>query len=44
MNVAVSRAEDSFLVFGDINCLKTEKSSPSGLLMEYVKENKVEMS
>lgn len=44
MNVAVSRAEDSFLVFGDINCLKTEKSSPSGLLMEYIKENKVEMN
>ena len=42
MNVAVSRAEDSFLVFGDINCLKTERSSPSGLLLDYIKQNKVE--
>lgn len=36
MNVAVSRAEDSFLVFGDINCLKDERTSPSGLLKEYI--------
>ncbi len=36
MNVAVSRAEDSFLVFGDINCLKDEEKSPSGLLKKYI--------
>ena len=39
MNVAVSRAEDSFLVFGDINCLKDERTSPSGLLKEYIVGN-----
>lgn len=39
MNVAVSRAEDSFLVFGDINCLKDEIESPSGLLKKYIKQN-----
>ena len=36
MNVAVSRAEDSFLVFGNVNCLKDEEKSPSGLLKKYV--------
>lgn len=36
MNVAVSRAEDSFLVFGDINCLDEQVGSPSGLLKKYV--------
>ena len=36
MNVAVSRAEDSFLVFGDTNCLKDEVNSPSGLLKKYI--------
>lgn len=36
MNVAVSRAEDSFLVFGDTNCLKDEVNSPSGLLRKYI--------
>lgn len=39
MNVAVSRAEDSFLMFGDIECLKSEKNSPSGLLKSYIKGN-----
>ncbi len=39
MNVAVSRAEDSFLVFGDINCLKDEEKSPSGLLKKYIMRN-----
>lgn len=39
MNVAVSRTEDSFLVFSDINCLKDERTSPSGLLKEYIVEN-----
>ena len=42
MNVAVSRAEDSFLVFGNINCLKDEETSPSGLLKKYILENKIE--
>ncbi len=41
MNVAVSRAEDSFLVFGNIECLKDEKTCPSGLLKEYIKNNKI---
>ena len=36
MNVAVSRAEDSFLVFGDINCLSDEEKSPSGMLKKYI--------
>ncbi len=39
MNVAVSRAEDSFLVFGDINCLKDEEKNPSGLLKKYIINN-----
>ena len=39
MNVAVSRAEDSFLVFGNIECLKDETTSPSGLLKESIKNN-----
>ena len=41
MNVAVSRAEDSFFVFGDIECLKNEKNSPSGLLKSYIIANKI---
>ena len=41
MNVAVSRAEDSFLVFGDINCLKDEEKSPSGLLKKYIIDNRI---
>lgn len=41
MNVAVSRAEDSFLVFGDIKCLKDERTSPSGLLKEYVAQDEI---
>lgn len=32
MNVAVSRAKDSFLMFGSSNCLNGSKSSSSGLL------------
>ena len=36
MNVAVSRAEDSFLVFGNIECLKDETTSPSGLLKSFI--------
>lgn len=41
MNVAVSRAEDSFLVFGDVNCLKEEEKSPSGLLKKYILKEEV---
>ena len=41
MNVAVSRAEDSFLVFGEINCLKDEIQTPSGLLKKYIKQNQL---
>ena len=41
MNVAVSRAEDSFLVFGNINCLKDEEKSPSGLLRRYIVDNSI---
>ena len=37
MNVAVSRAEDSFLIFGDVNCLKDEEQSPSGLLKKHIR-------
>ena len=39
MNVAVSRAEDSFLMFGNIRCLKDEITAPSGLLKDYIKDN-----
>lgn len=41
MNVAVSRAKDNFLVFGDINCLKTDEKSASGLLRSMICENSV---
>lgn len=41
MNVAVSRAEDSFLMFGNIDCLKYEEKSPSGLLRRYIKNNEI---
>jgi energy-coupling factor transporter ATP-binding protein EcfA2 len=36
MNVAVSRAKDHFFVFGDINCLKDDRGSASGLLKRCV--------
>lgn len=37
MNVAVSRAKDSFLVFGNVSLFKPEKSgAPSGLLAKYL--------
>ena len=41
LNVAVSRAKDSFLVMGDINCLSDNKNKPSGLLKEMLKYSKV---
>ncbi|MBW5447626.1 hypothetical protein GE107_16330 [Cohnella sp. CFH 77786] len=36
LNVAVSRARDSFLVFGDMGIFSPESSSPSGLLAKYL--------
>ena len=41
MNVAVSRAEDSFLMFGNITCLKDEITSPSGLLKDNIKDHQL---
>ena len=41
LNVAVSRAKDSFLVFGNINSLKNDNSSASGLLKRYIINNKI---
>lgn len=41
MNVAVSRAKDNFLIFGEIDCLKTDHESASGLLRNMIFENKV---
>lgn len=35
MNVAVSRAKDSFLIFGDLNCLSESHTNPSGLIRKY---------
>lgn len=35
MNVAMSRAKDRFIVFGDIDCLSSSKENPSGLLRQY---------
>ncbi len=42
MNVAISRAKDNFFIFGDINCLKDNQSSASGLLKECVVKHKIE--
>lgn len=36
LNVAVSRARDSFLVFGDMGVFSTASSTPSGLLAKYL--------
>ncbi|WYQ42313.1 AAA domain-containing protein [Bacillus sp. FSL W7-1321] len=41
LNVAVSRAEDSFLVMGDMNCLSASANKPSGLLKRMLLENEV---
>lgn len=35
MNVAVSRAKDSFLIFGSIDCLGGSQNSASGMLKNY---------
>jgi hypothetical protein len=39
MNVAMSRAKDRFLVFGDMGCLNTSKKTPSGLLRAFIQRN-----
>ncbi|MEW5596906.1 AAA domain-containing protein [Peribacillus frigoritolerans] len=41
LNVAVSRAKDSFLVFGDINCLSGSESNPSGLLRNMINSQSI---
>ncbi|MGR3205575.1 AAA domain-containing protein [Bacillus glycinifermentans] len=41
LNVAVSRAKDSFLVMGDMNCLSDSANKPSGLLKTMLLENDV---
>ncbi|MEC0342075.1 MULTISPECIES: DEAD/DEAH box helicase [Bacillus] len=41
LNVAVSRAKDSFLVMGDMNCLSDSANKPSGLLKKMLLENDV---
>lgn len=37
LNVAVSRAKTAFIVFGSYECLNTNKTSPSGLLIKHLK-------
>lgn len=37
LNVAVSRAKDSFLVFGDIDIFDVSSNKPSGILGRYIK-------
>lgn len=37
MNVAVSRAEDFFFVFGSMKCLSTSETDTSGLLRAMTK-------
>jgi len=39
LNVAVSRAQDSFLVFGDTKILDPCRPSPSGILARILFEN-----
>lgn len=39
LNVAVSRAKDSFLVFGDMSIFKRQSTNPTGLLAKYLFEN-----
>lgn len=37
LNVAVSRAQDSFLLFGDMRIMNPDSGTPSGLLATYLK-------
>lgn len=39
LNVAVSRAKDSFLVFGDMSLFNRQSVSPTGILAKYLLEN-----
>lgn len=39
MNVAVSRAKDAFIVFGDLRGFQKNESTPDGLLRKYVGYN-----
>lgn len=39
LNVAVSRAKDSFLVFGDMSLFNRQSVSPTGLLAKYLFED-----
>lgn len=39
MNVALSRAKDRFIVFGDSNCLSHNTKQPSGLLRKHLRAN-----
>lgn len=39
MNVAVSRAKDCFLVFGDTQCMKESAGTSSGLMRRYIGED-----
>jgi hypothetical protein len=39
LNVAVSRAQDSFVVFGNMNLFDPEKDSPSGVLAGFLFSN-----
>jgi hypothetical protein len=41
MNVAMSRAKDRFIVFGDIGCLNTSRKTPSGLLRAFIQREQV---
>lgn len=41
LNVAVSRAKDNFLVFGDITSFKDNEKSATGLLKKYIIENNI---
>ena len=38
LNVAVSRAKDSFLVFGDMSLFNIKSLSPTGILAKYLFE------
>ena len=40
MNVAVSRAKDSFLVIGNLDLFREESASPSGLLAQHIRRRR----
>jgi len=43
LNVAVSRAKDSFVLIGDLYMLDEETKSPSGMLLKHLKEKGEEL-